>query len=444
MTPQERDERELRRTTWRLTAQIAGAITGTLLLMGVLMCVALSVGQRWNTEGDLTAAMAGSSIENPPPCVWMFTLDAGVLQGTPNAPTGLPVRSDLGLVAAGGPVLVGERTIAGDTYLVRTERRGAVVLQAAMDLRYQGQERHLAYLVFALAEIVGLVAALATGQVLARRAVAPLGEALLRQRRFVAEASHELRTPLTRLHVRAQLLARKAQPSGLDDDLAALIGDTRQFGEVIEDLLMSAQLEDADMPRELVDLATVAESVVSAESLRAQARTVGLDLRRGSGDHLVLGVPAALRRVVGALVDNALDHTRPEGHIEVVLETAPAGREIVLTVRDDGAGFPADQAELIFQRFKGDRSNGRRFGLGLALVREVVENHGGRVTAIGNPGTGAEFTVWLPRATAHRQLAPASMPGLSYAGAQRGASGPPRTCASASRIRSSTGNGYIP
>jgi two-component system OmpR family sensor kinase len=408
LTPQENEERELRRTTWRLTVQIAGAITGTVLLVGVLMCLALTVGQRWNAESDLTAAMAGSSIQNPAPAVWMFALEGGVLRGTPNAPAGLPVRSDLGRVAAGGPVLVEERTIGGSAYLVRTERRGTVVLQAAMDLRYQGQERRLAYLVFAVAEIVGLVAAVATGQVLARRAVAPLGEALRRQRRFVAEASHELRTPLTRLHVRAQLLARKTQASGLDDELAALIADTRQFGEVIEDLLMSAQLEVADTARELVDLSAVAESVVSAESLRAQARSVGLDLRRGSGDQLVLGVPGALRRVVGALVDNALNHTRPEGRIEVVVETVGAGREVVLTVRDDGAGFPADQAELIFQRFKGGRGNGRRFGLGLALVREVVENHGGRVTAIGNPGTGAEFTVYLPHATAHRPLTPAS------------------------------------
>ena len=115
MTPQESAERELRRTTWRLTAQIAGAITGTVLLIGVLMCLALSVGQRWNAESDLTAAMAASSVDNPPPAVWMFTLDGGVLRGTPNAPAGLPVRSDLGRVAAGGPVLVGERKIGEST-----------------------------------------------------------------------------------------------------------------------------------------------------------------------------------------------------------------------------------------------------------------------------------------------------------------------------------------
>jgi two-component system, OmpR family, sensor kinase len=395
----QRGEREVRRARWRLTAQIAVAITGTVALIGVLMCSMVTVGQRWDAEHDLTAALAGSSIERPPPCVWMFALKGGTLRVTPNAPAGLPVRSDLDRVAAGGPVLVAEETIGGISYLIRTQRRGAVVVQAAMDLRYQAQDRRWVYLAFALAEIAGLIAAVLVGQVLACRAVAPLEEALRRQRQFVADASHELRTPLTRLHVRAQLLARNAQPSGLDGELAALVADTRQFGEVIEDLLMSAQLENAGAARELVDLAAVAESAVAAESLRAQARAVELDLRRGSGEYLVLGAPAALRRVVGALVDNALGHTRPGGRIEVILAQARTGREVELTVRDDGVGFPPDQAEPIFQRFNHGHGNGRRFGLGLALVREVVQNHGGRVTATGKPGEGAEFTIRLPRAT---------------------------------------------
>ncbi|MBO0805731.1 MAG: HAMP domain-containing histidine kinase, partial [Nocardiopsaceae bacterium] len=309
--------------------------------------------------------------------------------------------------AAGGPPIVEERTIGPDTYLVRTERRDGAVVQAAMDLSYQQQDRHSLYLSFVAAEIVGLIAAVAAGQVLAGRAIAPLQEALRRQRRFVADASHELRTPLTRLHTRAQMLARKAQPpgpgdgpGGLGDELGALVADTRQFGEVITDLLESAQLERSDAARELVDIAAVAGSVVSAESARAQARSVRLDLRLGSGDHFVLGVPPALRRVVSALVDNALGHTRPGGHIEVVVDGARTGREVEITVIDDGVGFPPDQAELIFQRFNHRSGNGndRRFGLGLALVREVVENHGGRVAAVGEPGQGATFTVQLPRA----------------------------------------------
>jgi signal transduction histidine kinase len=272
-----------------------------------------------------------------------------------------------------------------------------MVVQAAMDLRYQQQERQRLYLALTVAELAGLLAALVTGQVLARRAISPLEEALRRQRRFVADASHELRTPLTRLHTRAQLLARRAATADIDKDLRTIVSDTRQFGEVIEDLLMSAQLGQATARRELVDLAAVVESVADAESARAQARSIALEVRRDPGAYLVLGVPAALRRVVGALVDNALDHTTPGGHIELTLDRTGKRREVVLTVRDDGVGFDQAKERLIFERFKhGNAGDGRRFGLGLALVREVVDSHGGRVSATGEPGRGAAFTVRLP------------------------------------------------
>jgi signal transduction histidine kinase len=383
-----------------LTAQLAGAITGVVLIVGALMFLTTTGGQRADAERDLRFYVARSSIESPPPCVWMFAQDRGSLRRTPSAPADLPVRSSLRRVANGGGTLVERRRIGGIDYLIRTGRRGGTVVQAAMDLRYQQQERQRLYLALTVAELAGLLAALVTGQVLARRAISPLEEALRRQRRFVADASHELRTPLTRLHTRAQLLARRAPTAEIDKDLRTIVSDTRLFGEVIEDLLMSAQLGHGTARRELVDLAAVAESVADAESARAQARSIALDVHRAPGAYLVLGVPAALRRVVGALVDNALDHTAPGGHIELILDRTGKRREVVLTVRDDGVGFDQDQERLLFERFKhGDAGDGRRFGLGLALVREVVDSHGGRVSATGEPGRGAAFTVRLPAAS---------------------------------------------
>ena len=121
-----------------------------------------------------------------------------------------------------------------------------MVRQAVIDLRYQVEERRRLYVALAAAEAAGLVAALLVGQLLARRAIAPLGEALARQRRFVADASHELRTPLTQLHTRAQLLERRlrpdADPSALATEMRRMVTGTRQLGEVIDDLLLSAQL----------------------------------------------------------------------------------------------------------------------------------------------------------------------------------------------------------
>jgi two-component system, OmpR family, sensor kinase len=383
------------------------------------MILTTVAGQHRDARRDLGFYVARGSVESPPPCVWMFALDGGTLRRTPSAPAALPIRASLSRVASGGGALVEHRKVGGLDYLVRTDRRGTAVVQAAMDLRYQGQERHRLYLAFTVAGVAGLLIALAIGQVLACRAIAPLEEALSRQRRFVADASHELRTPLTRLHTRAQLLARRAPTADIDQDLRTIVSDTRQFGEVIEDLLLSAQLGRTSARHELVDLTAVAEWVATAESARAEARSVTLEVRPGQDRYLVHGIPAALRRVVGALVDNALDHTHPGGHVELTLDRTGKHRDVLLTVRDDGVGFDEDQGQRIFERFKhGNTGDGRRFGLGLALVREVVESHGGRVTAEGEPGQGASFAVRLPSAPAPEQAGPVSRRGRAVSGSR--------------------------
>jgi signal transduction histidine kinase len=113
---------------------------------------------------------------------------------------------------------------------------------------------------------------------------------------------------------------------------------------------------------------------------------------------VVQGVPTALRRVLSALLDNALGHTPPGGSIEVWLGV-PDERHVELRIRDTGIGFPSADAERIFERFaRGSDGDGRRFGLGLALVREVVTGHGGTIAAAGRPGDGATFTLRLLRA----------------------------------------------
>jgi signal transduction histidine kinase len=95
------------------------------------------------------------------------------------------------------------------------------------------------------------------------------------------------------------------------------------------------------------------------------------------------------------LLDNALAHTTSRIWVEVA--TDPGERRVTATVRDDGAGLDPTQTRRLFERFaRGDHGDGRRFGLGLALVREVVAAHGGSVTATGSPGEGATFTITLP------------------------------------------------
>jgi two-component system OmpR family sensor kinase len=100
--------------------------------------------------------------------------------------------------------------------------------------------------------------------------------------------------------------------------------------------------------------------------------------------------------VLAALLDNALAHTPAGGHVRIQLSTADLDT-VSCVVTDDGEGFPDADRDVIFQRFaRGGHGDRRRFGLGLALVREVVQAHGGSVRASGQPGQGASFTLLLP------------------------------------------------
>ncbi|MFG1949035.1 sensor histidine kinase [Nonomuraea sp. NPDC048826] len=392
------DQRLLRGARRRLTAQVAGAISVLLGLLGTMVCGVMFAEQDRSALRELSAATQRGSVTHPPPCVWLFELSGHTLRGSPGAPWELPVGYALRAVAAGAPPRVERVEVAGVSYLVRSERRGLAAYQAVLDLRYQAAERARLVGTLLAAELAGLLAAVLLGQVIARRAIEPLGAALARQRRFAADVSHELRTPLTRLHTRAQLVARRARQDGgrVAEDLDRIVTGTRQLGEVVEDLLISAHLGRPSGPYGEVDLAALAEEAADAESARAQARGVAVEVTLGGTGPVppVHGARTALRRVITALLDNALRHTGPGGHVRITVSAVPGA--VLLAVSDDGAGLDPRDAERLFTRFTTGRQG---FGLGLALVREVVDGHGGTITADGSPGQGAVFTVRLPALT---------------------------------------------
>ncbi|MGW7751394.1 sensor histidine kinase [Streptomyces violaceusniger] len=372
-----------------------------MLIIGVIVYGVMLFAQRADAERETQWGIDHNTIDSPPVCVWMTVERNGVISSTPGTPAGIPVRSSLVAVRAGAPAVLERVRRGGEEYTVRTAWRGAEVVQAAYGERFQRADRNHLLLAFAAAEAVGLLLVAVASGMLARRAMRPLSEALDRQRRFVADASHELRTPLTQLHTRAQLLARRsgsATPQQLATDLRRLVTGTRQLGDVIDDLLLSARLSQSPGSRDPVDLATLAEEAVSAEDARAHAMRLTVRLRCGPGRHVVMGTTSALRRVIAALVDNAMGHTPPGGEVVVSVD-APLPGIVSLSVRDTGVGFAPEEATRMFERFaRGTAGRGRRFGLGLALAREVIESHGGRITANGRPGHGALFTVELPAA----------------------------------------------
>jgi two-component system OmpR family sensor kinase len=336
--------------------------------------------------------------------------------------------------AAGAGVPPQERHTGGYEIQVETVRRpDGTVVQAILDLAANHGERDRLVATMLVAGGVALLLAGAAGAWFGRRALRPLSSALGLQRRFVADAGHELRTPVTLLSTRAQLLRRtlrraaeERQDSGGSGattsaaalaDLDGIVADSARLGEILEELLLAADPLSVQ-PRERVDLTDTLVSVVAAAAAAAQERGVVLS-GPGPGRVVVRGSPAALRRGLTALVDNAVRHARAEVTVEV---TAPRGRAWA-TVADDGPGIDPELAPRLFQRFvTGDATAGdgdrRRSGLGLALVGEIAAAHDGTVTLVEHSGPGATFRLDLPAEGLHSR--PGRRPGR---GRRRGLQG---------------------
>ncbi len=220
-----------------------------------------------------------------------------------------------------------------------------------------------------------------------------LQSATERQRRFVADASHELQSPLA--SSRADLDVALAHPDDTDwpGTANALVADNERMTRLVRDLLFLARADDgtARVPRAPVDL----DDVVLAEVARLRSRTsLALDVSRVSPVE-VRASSDQLARVVSNLLENAARHARER----ITLELAASGDGATLAVADDGPGVPPEERERIFERFaRSDSSRSRDTGgagLGLAIAREIVEAHGGRIT-LEPSAAGARFVVRLP------------------------------------------------
>jgi PAS domain S-box-containing protein len=239
---------------------------------------------------------------------------------------------------------------------------------------------------------------------------------------FLAVLSHELRTPLTAILGWARVLrTRQVGAEQAGRALESIERNTRLQKQIIDDLLDSSSIVAGklQLERRHVDLAAVVAAGLEIPLRDAEAN--GIQMRFGLGPALgqVWGDPVRLQQIVANLAGNAVKFTPAGGTIEVRLERHS---EIVrLTVRDTGAGIDPVLLPHIFNRFQqGDSTIRRRhggLGLGLAIVRSLVELHGGRVRAeSAGRGQGATFIVDLPAAAG-------DVPGVAIEHDPKGASG---------------------
>lgn len=218
---------------------------------------------------------------------------------------------------------------------------------------------------------------------------------------ILSAVSHEMRTPLTAVLGYAEyLLENEAPPAEQRGFLRTLYQEAERLNDLISDFLQLQRLQ-ARRPSyrfQPLPLADLLEKAARPFTVFSQKHSIRFDLPPGLPP--VRGEEKSLLEVMEKLISNAVKYS-PEGG-EILLGAEARGDEIVLSVRDSGRGIPPGELERIFDRFyridNSDRREAGGAGLGLALVREIIRAHGGRVWAESSVGQGSTFFVALPSA----------------------------------------------
>ncbi len=402
MTRRSGDDLLVRRASRGLVLQSAGLVAAAMLLLIALVTTLVVRGQQSAADELLrdTAATA-DDLGDPPSGSWIVFATPREVASSPGLPADLvPVLRRLRSMPT-RPIRLETVDIRdGASFRVATQQQPGRVVQVALDLQPQLQDRERLFRAMGVAALLSLLVAIGLGVLLSRRAVRPLAQALRLQRTFVADASHELRTPLTLLSTRMQVLDRTLQRDFSDAqvqrDSRGVVADVQRLGEVVEDLLVAADPR-RDTLDEIVDLAEVVAGVAS--SARAHAGAVGVEVTSSFEEApcAVRGSATALRRAVLALVDNAIDHTPEGGQICVLVRRK--GRDVLVRVSDTGPGIAPEAVAGLLQRFHsgGQRAGRAHYGLGLALTHDVADRHGGQLRVVPS-ASGATFELLLPAA----------------------------------------------
>jgi len=222
------------------------------------------------------------------------------------------------------------------------------------------------------------------------------------KREFVGNVSHELRTPLTTIVGYSELLERDAESLNprARGYVAAVRAAAVHLARSIDNVLVMAEVDAGEMVLEIEDVDVGSLAAAAARRWAGEARAAGVEIAlagEGTGEGaagLIRGDARRLAQVLDHLTQNALRHTPAGGTVTLSASRAPG--EARLQVADNGRGIPFHVQAHIFDRFSGQDRGGP--GLGLALVKALVELHGGWVALESEPGAGSAFTCHLPEA----------------------------------------------
>jgi signal transduction histidine kinase len=220
---------------------------------------------------------------------------------------------------------------------------------------------------------------------------------------MIRMASHDLRNPLNNVMGYVELVAMTLDQDGMTPDLEMYIDNLRRgtqaMRQLLEDLLTLERIEsDRQSDWQLFDLGGLVMEVVEAQQSSADLKQQALVLNRMLRTPFVRGSLTQIRQAIANLVGNAIKYTPEEGRVEVSFQVE--GDRLSLSVRDNGYGISPERQNRVFERFYRAREPGTDHiggtGLGLSLVKTVIERHGGQVWFTSAPGVGSTFGFWLP------------------------------------------------
>ena len=218
------------------------------------------------------------------------------------------------------------------------------------------------------------------------------------ERRLTTDVAHELRTPLMAIQATVEAMVDGVFPSD-QEHLATVSSEVQRLSRLVDSLLKLSRLENRANPmkEEVVDVGELITGVVITHETFVEDAGLTIDYR-ADFDTYVLGDPDMIRQATANLISNAVRYTPEGGHISVRVGRGEAMASIA--VQDTGIGLSPDEAKMVFSRFwRADAGRNRSsggLGIGLSVVKEIVDRHEGWVEVEGRKGEGSCFTIYIP------------------------------------------------